>query len=630
MMELIYVSIGIWILYSLVNFKTENGFVYAKYPWMHRNAWGSLPNPKEVKRGYLWTSVSQLKSKFSKSDKNIVFFDYFRFDEEYKIRSKMSGFFAKKAENIALYFDPLSLTQGVLLVGKMGAGKTEFYFNILKQKFYNRVVIHQVKAGDFTQSFLTKNDMLFSPYDKRGYLWDVMSENEGIIKTFFENYANAVGGDKKDFFSAAANRLYNEMAIKVRTTFKDEPSSKKWLLLIKAVKDLFAEMEGGTQNSKKDVKGTMEAILEPLEIMAFKMQDPEQKRFVIKDFFKRKNQCKLILDNIPEYEKSLTPLFTAFTACCSQVHTSMPDSKTDFTLYALDEYLSFIQIMDDASKKRLHTLIRSKGGILMPAVQYVPIDDKKLTQLLTSSAYAWIYFSVIEETTIKLFKDAIGETEYVYQEKSESRDSKSRDSHSLSNKHEKINLIYNELLNGLGDKFEHIVYLPNHKMLYKGYTPQANLKPRAEKTVPANLDDFYAIKYATDAQKEDISNLTFSDLFKDKPLSKVEEWKLWKKYQKLEQVKDEKGIETFKKNEKLESVNLEFLFAKYMQSNTILKNKMKMFTLDERFELKKQWDKIEDDAEQIEFIEQHDLFGALPDFFKLKDAQEKLEMEQWA
>src|SRR3990167_9956026 len=127
--------------------------------------------------------------------------------------------------------------------------------------------------------------------------------------------------------------------------------------------------------------------------------------------------------------------------------------------------------MDEASKKRLHTLIRSKGGILMPAIQYIPMDDKKLQQLLTSSAFAWIYFSVIEEETIKLFKDAIGETEYTYSETNESR-GKGGKSTSTSTKHERTNIIFNELLNGLGDKFEHIVFIPNHKVIYKGYTPQ--------------------------------------------------------------------------------------------------------------------------------------------------------------
>lgn len=625
MMELFYIAIGFWLFWHLFNFKTENGFVFAKYPWMHRNSWGSLPNPKEIKRGYRWTPMSVLKREFKNNDKNKVFIDYFRLDEDYKLKSSMSSYFAKKAENTDLYFDPLKLTQGCLLIGKMGAGKTEFYFNILSQKFYNRAIVHQVKAGDFTELFLTKNDMLFSPYDKRGYLWDVMSENEGIIKTFFENYANAVQGDKKDFFSAAANRLYNEMAIKVRTTYKNESPAAKWMLLIKSVKELFNQMDSGTQNSQKDIKGTMEAILEPLEIIAFKMQDPNQKKFIIKDFFERKNQCKLILDNIPEHEKSLTPLFTAFTACCSQVHTSLADSKTDITLYALDEYLSFIQIMDDASKKRLHTLIRSKGGILMPAVQYIPMDDKKLTQLLTSSAYAWIYFSVIDEATIKLFQNAVGETEYAYQDKSESRDSKGRDSHSLSNKNEKTTLIYNELLNGLGDKFEHIVFLPNHKMLYKGYTPQANLKKKTQKTVPANLDEFYAIKYKNDKPMENLQDLTFEDLFKEKPLTKAQEWRLYKQFQ---QAKKDDKLDSFKKENKLEVVNLDHLFEKYMQNNQVLNNKMQLFNKDERFQLFTKWNQLQgNESEEIKFIQKYDLYGALPGFFAF-DENEKNALDQ--
>jgi len=461
MMELIMYSVPfLAVMYYLTKKKQKNGFVYAKFPSVSTNtAAGSFANPQDVKRGYEWTAASELKKQFRKgTDK--VYIDNFRIDDDYVKESKMSNIYKKSAERTEIYFDPLKMTQGILLVGKMGAGKTEFYFNILKQKFYDRAVIHQVKAGDFVETLLRKRDMLFSPYDERGYLWDVMSENdEGIIKTFFENYSNAVQGDKKDFFSAASMRLYNEMAQKIRTQYADASSAEKWMLLIKAVKDLFAEMESGTQNSKKDIKGTMEAILEPLEIMAWKMQDPNQKKFVIKDFFEKKNQTRLILDNIPEHEKSLTPLFTAFTACMSQVHTSMPDTKISFTLYALDEYLSFAQIMDEPSKKRLHNLIRSKGGILMPAVQYIPKDDKKLQQLLTSSAYAWIYFSVIEDETINLLKNSIGETEYTYEDENVSY-SKGSKNKSYSTKQDKYHIINNHILNGLGDKYEHITYIP--------------------------------------------------------------------------------------------------------------------------------------------------------------------------
>jgi hypothetical protein len=388
-------------------------------------------------------------------------------------------------------------------------------------------------------------------------------------------------------------------------------------------------MDSGTQNSMKDIKGTMEAILQPLEIMAFQMQNPRTKTFVIKDFLKKKKQCKLILDNLPEHEKSLTPLFSAFTACLSQVMTSMPDSKTDFTLLALDEFLSFASVMDEGSKKRLFTLIRSKGGIMMPAIQYVPKDDKKLQQLLTSSAFAWIYFSVIEEETVNLLKNTIGETHYTYEEKNRSTDSKGKKSYSYSTKNEKYHTINNELLNGLGEKFEHITYIPNKKFLYKGYTPQVELKTIAQKTIPVDLSKFYEMKYSdkNNSLDEELKNLKFEDLFKEKPLSKLEQYKLFKQFEKAKN-KGEHEIDNFAKDNNLADVNFEILFEEFIPNDKVLENKMNILSLDERFNLSKEWNSISGDDydTQVQFIEDNKLWGACPEIFNFTDEMlEQLE-----
>jgi len=631
MTELIILGVIVLVGYLLTKKTEKNGFVYAKHQLAHKNVYSSFANPIEIKSGYKWATLKELKKIFTKSEKNTVFIDEFRFDENYVEDCGLSRGAVKKAHGVQFHFTPLNLTQSLLLTGKMGAGKSEFYFSILSQKFYSRAVIHQVKAGDFVEKYFRKrHDILFSPFDTRGTLWNVMNEDEGIIKTFFENYANAIMGDKKDFFTAASNRIYNELSNKIRTKYKDETNDKKWLLFIKAIKDLFEEMESGTQNSMKDIKGTMEAILEPLEVMAFQMQDPNQKTFVIKDFLKKKHQCKLFLDNIPEHEKSLTPLFSAFTACLSQVMTSMPDSKTDFTLLALDEFLSFAKVMDEASMKRLFTLIRSKGGIMMPAIQYVPKDDKKLQQLLTSSAFAWIYFSVIEEETVNLLKNTIGETHYTYEEESHSVDSKHKKNKSYSTKNEKYHTINNELLNGLGSKFEHICYIPNHKILYKGYTPQVDLKVIAEKTCPIDLSKFYAMKYIDEDEKtEDLKNLTFADLFKKK-VSKLQEYKLWKQFENAKKL-GKNEIQNFKKENNLEEANLEFLFKKYMVDKQVVDNKMKILSLEERKQLKENWDNLEGDRElELEFIEEHELFAALPNLFMFNNESEiKQEEDEW-
>jgi len=633
MTELIYLLIGAFILSFFFKFKEKNGFVYARFPYAHKNAFSSYANPREIVRGYKWATLKELKRLFTKSEKKTVFIDEFRFDDDYKEECKIPNFLVKKAESTQLHFTPLNLTQSLLLVGKMGSGKSEFYFSLLSQKFYSRAVIHQVKAGDFVEKFYRKrHDILFSPFDTRGSLWNVMEEDEGIIKTFFENYANAIMGDKKDFFTAASNRIYNELSIKIKTKYKNEKNDKKWLFFIKAIKDLFLEMESGTQNSMKDIKGTMEAILEPLEIMAFQMQNPKQKTFMIKDFLAKRHQCKLILDNIPEHEKSLTPLFSAFTACLSQVMTSMPDTKKDFTLLALDEFLSFATVMDKASMKRLFTLIRSKGGIMCAAIQYVPKDDKALQQLLTSSAFAWIYFSVIEEETVNLIRNTIGETQFTYKEESESVDvaSQNKKSKSYSVKNEKYNTVYADLLNGLGEKFEHICYIPNHKTLYKGYTPQVDLKIIAEKTYPIDLSEFYSIKYVIDEETEDLKNLTFADLFAHKKkVSKLDEYKLWKKFENAKKLGGNE-VRNFKEENNLQEVKLEFLFQDYMVNKQVVENKMKLLSLKERKELKQEFNSLAGDRElELDFIERNELFSALPNLFMFTDEEIKIEEDEW-
>ena len=49
---------------------------------------------------------------------------------------------------------------------------------------------------------------------------------------------------------------------------------------------------------------------------------------------------------------------------------------------------------------------------------------------------------------------------------------------------------------------------------------------------------------------------------------------------------------------------------------------MRMFKVDERFKLKVEYDSIKgNDQKELEFIEKHDLFGALPEFFMFKSEE---------
>ena len=172
------------------------------------------------------------------------------------------------------------------------------------------------------------------------------------------------------------------------------------------------------------------------------------------------------------------------------------------------------------------------------------------------------------------------------------------------------------MINGLAEKYEHIVYIPGYKMLYKGYTPQAPLKKRAEKFVRRDLSEFYEMKYKLEngKSKEEIRALKFSDLFKEKPISKLEEYKL---YRKMEKAKAEDKIKEFKKEENLQDVDIELLFEDYIQKDAIIDSKMKILSSEERIALANEWNSIkDDDAKAFQFIEKHQLWGACPGLFE--------------
>jgi len=617
-------STGIIILLSVIGMvlafilyprtKNEHGFVYESYP-MSRYAWGSGANPKKLIKGYIWTPYLKLKKLFNKPSYT-VFLDEFRFLQEFVNESMMNNFFKKKAETTKISLSAAQLTQGMLVVGKMGSGKTMFYNNFLVQPFYDRALIHEIKQDTIQTLYVPRKDIILCPYDERSHLWDVMSEDEGIIQTFFLEYMNAVVGEKTDFFKAAAQKRFNDVALQVKTSYKNTTPAQKWLLFIKLLRDMFDEIESSTQKSQKDVQATMEQIMEPLEIMAYQMQNPNQKSFTIREFFKRKNQSKLILSNIAEYDKALKPLFGAFIACFTQIHVSMPDTKTDFTLYALDEYLSFVQNMDESTRKRIHTLIRSKGGILVGGVQYLPMNDKKLLEELTSSAFAWLYFSTIQPETADFFIESINETEYSFNERNESYND-GKKSISWQMKKDSTHLINTHILNGLGEDYSHITFIPQMQVLYKGYTPVVELTKRHEGFIKKDLSGFYELKYKSNV-KIDPSSLKVEDMFnRSIKLSKLEKFKLFKRFEASQ------NKEAFAKENNLQDVNFELFFKEFIPDEMIIQSKMNLLSLQERFDLAGRWNSIpkENSEAQLAFIEDNLLYGALPDIFNFTTTQ---------
>lgn len=628
MMELALIAMFFAVFWYFDRHHSEQGFLFYRHPLLApKGTFGSAPNPKNIMQGYAWIDFRNLINKF-KSAKNTVYLNSFRFFDHFVEKSKISESTKKKIEKTEIYLNPYKLTQGVVIFGATGTGKSEEYYSLLVQKWYRRALIHDIKQ-DFIKRLYRKNrDIIYNGgLDKRSHVWDFLNEEIPVQQAFFANLLSALIGEKKDYFSQAAEKKFSDTAKALTSIYAHETTEKKWTLFLTAIKDLISDMEKGESKSDGDVSKTMDQILEIFEMSAYFIIKQKRKTFLIKDFFQKDKQAKLFLSNVEAYRKALNPIFTGFIAAFTMVHASLDSyaaSKGNYTAYILDEYLGFLPYLDADTVERIHLRLRSFGCCPISGLQKLP-EKKELQDTLLSSNYLILYFGGASKDVVASFSDKIKQTDYWYEEMNISIDSKGKKSRSYSKQQKSMTLFSNDMMHGLGDKFEHIAFFPLLSIIYKGYTKKIDLEEKIEGLIPTDTSEFYKLKFKDFTVREVQS---FEEIFEtQKKLSKIEEWKLYKKFEKAK--KEGANLEEFKKTENI-AVDLELLFKKYMLDETVLKNKMKMFTVDERFELKKEWDKIEDDAEQIEFIEQHGLFGALPAFFEFESQEERLELEEWS
>lgn len=624
MMDLILIGGSmLFILWYLDRHYTEQGFLFYRLPLLApRGTFGSAPNPKNIMQGYAWIDFRDLKNKF-KSDKNTVYLNNFRFFDHFVEKSKISKRTKNKIETgTRISLEPKKLTQGVVLFGATGTGKSEEYYNLAVQRWYQRALIHDIKQ-DFIKYFYRKNvDIIYNGgLDERSYIWNFLGESPHVQQSFFTNLLSAMLGEKKDYFSQAAQKKFTDTTKAISSVYRDESTEKKWMLFITAIKDLIASMSKGESKSDSDVSKTMDQILEIFEMSAYFVINQKRKTFLIDDFFKKKNQAKLYLSNIEAYKSALSPIFTGFIAAFTMVHASLDSyaaEKGDYTFYLLDEYLGFLKYMDSETVDRIHLRLRSYGCCPISGLQKLP-EKKELKDTLLSSNYLLLYFAGSEKDVVDSLADKIKQTDYWFEEENISIDSKGKKSRSYSKQQKSMMLFSNDMMHGLGEKYEHIAFFPLLKTLYKGYTPQVEVKQRAEDIIHTDLNEFHQIKFK-DFKVREVEN--FEDIFKSQEkLSKLDEFKLWKKFE-AEKSKGEPALKEFKVKNNLIEVDLELMFQKFMKNDQIVENKMRMFKVDERFKLKVEYDSIKgDEAKELEFIEKNDLFGALPEFFEFKNEE---------
>ncbi|MEA2018864.1 MAG: type IV secretion system DNA-binding domain-containing protein [Campylobacterota bacterium] len=317
---------------------------------------------------------------------------------------------SKKTKDIKI--DALDFTKTVLLVGAPGSGKTftmeSWLDNIKKTNFKNfkRVVFHDVKGGTYSK-FGEKKDIVVSLYDNRATSWNMWQEMQtypGIVEEFMKSLVNngVGGGDDGDFFKNSAAMQLVEM---VENTFYDNPElsdSDKYLGLIKKIEDFKKD-----KDANDDVKATLSLALESVELMAYRFIKDPKNSFTIKEFYDSSGKVLWLLNN-PTFAKKQNSYFSAITSALTTIKLGMPDTKTDLTMYVIDEILQF----DISSISAALTTIRSKGGAMILGTQYMPIDNQKTKQLLDNSRFATMIFSVDDNATVKWAVDTFGKTSY--------------------------------------------------------------------------------------------------------------------------------------------------------------------------------------------------------------------------
>ena len=443
--------------------------------------------------GRFWSPAAMVLSKMVKPDGLVI--DRFVFKKEVKNRLFMPSLFCKKFTEKDLSLTPLDMTKGVLSIGAMGSGKTVMAESMLLQnrdyKLFNRVLIHD-KKGDFRQKFYNKKrDLILNPFDKEGAVWDFWGENDvAQIEVFFAAYMRAIQGETRNFFAGSAKKRYMDLVKEI--FYQNETSLKKWEMFLDALDVYFEEVSKMPKSSEHDIAKTLELQIEFFKLQYYILKNGA-KSFTFKKYF-ASSKCTIFMLNTPIYLGTLEPYFTGFIAIFAAVLASQKDTKSDFTFLLLDEYISFLKVMDDLTIDTIHTLIRSKGGIGFYLIQYLPehSGEKNLVQALLNSS-EWVFvFESNDVFTIKKLQESVGKVKYTKVSRSSSTfqgsagfSAKGNESRST----ERVDLLGDEAFSNL--EFSHITYSRAQNILYRGFTKMVKLVEKNEPFIQRDLSHFY-------------------------------------------------------------------------------------------------------------------------------------------
>lgn len=313
----------------------------------------------------------------------------------------------EKAEKTPLFLKSLELTKGLVVLGKMGSGKSVLLKNLLAQNFYNRAVVNDVK-GEYVSSFYRDGiDIIYNIFDERSKLWDIFGDihknpalAQGIAEAIVET-----SSQQKDFWLPAAVTLLKDALL--HATFA--ASQNKYTEMVNYIENYRQKAVEEEDKTAMSVYATLQPILETFKILAW-LESQNVEKFSLYNFVESKD-TKLFLLLDPAHEKAMRPLTNALLTALISILLSRPDTKEDFTLFLLDEFLS-IRIPENI-QTQLFTLARSKGIQLITAAQYLTKDNEKLIQNVMNSRQYLAIFPIADTYTLEILEKA-GESEARY------------------------------------------------------------------------------------------------------------------------------------------------------------------------------------------------------------------------
>ena len=399
----------------------------------------------------------------------------------------------------------VELTRMMIVLGKMGSGKSIFLYNLLLQdQAYERAIVHDIK-GEYVEIFYRDGlDVILNPYDERGFFWDLWSDLvrfPTLVAKVAKTLAFAVSGSGTDEFWAQAS------ATQLRKAFRRAIEEKKkgesgWAAVRRYIREYRKQAIEEDNRTALSVAENLQPLSDLFDLLEWLEVAYPERAFSIENFLSAREKQKLFLVTNPMYQDSLIPYYSAFLSCLIAALLSRPDTKSDLTMMLLDEFLTFRLPKDDATA--LFTIARSKGVQLIVGSQFLPTDQQNgwKTQLMLSSRYALILFPIADESTLRLLQNIVGEQEWIFT--SASTGSSASKSHTWSKHHsfsESISQSFNvstsyqrtpfltpALLSYI-PRFHHLTFIGPH--VYLGYTPDWKLKKSNPPFIDRDLERFY-------------------------------------------------------------------------------------------------------------------------------------------